>query len=60
MHVNKRDFFQLNFLGSDRWIWKKRSDADSNSDLARVPCYLSKGPLKQDFLGIYVTTFRSS
>ena len=20
-HVNKRDFFQLNFLGSDRWIW---------------------------------------
>ena len=21
LHVNKRDFFQLNFLGSDRWIW---------------------------------------
>ena len=21
LHVNKRDFFQLNFLGSDRWMW---------------------------------------
>ena len=21
LQVNKRDFFQLNFLGSDRWIW---------------------------------------
>ena len=20
-HVNKRDFFQLNWLGSDQWIW---------------------------------------
>ena len=20
-HVNKKDFFQLNWLGSDEWIW---------------------------------------
>ena len=24
---------------------------------ARLPCYLSKGPLKEDFLDIYLTTF---
>ena len=24
---------------------------------ARLPCYLSKGPLKRDFLDIYLTTF---
>ena len=32
-----------------------RSDFNSNS--TRLPCYLSKGPLKRDFLDIYVTIF---
>ena len=27
-----------------------------NSISPHLPCYLSKGPLKQDFLGIYLTT----
>ena len=29
---------------------------DFNSVSARLPCYLSKGPLKRDFLDIYLTT----
>ena len=31
-----------------------------HSGLARLPCCLSKGPLKQDFLDIYLTTFSES
>ena len=30
--------------------------SDLNSPLARLPCYLLKGPLKQDFLDIYIET----
>ena len=30
---------------------------DLNSAWARLLCCLSKGPLKRDFLGIYLTTF---
>ena len=29
--------------------------SDFNSVSARLPCYLSKGPLKRDILDIYVT-----
>ena len=46
LHVNKRDFFQLNFLGSDPWIWERCCDADFNSAWAPLPCCLSKGLLK--------------
>ena len=59
-HVNKRDFFQLNWLGSDQWIWKMSCDADLNSSWARLPCCLWKGPLKRDFLDNYLTTFSES
>ena len=31
--------------------------SDFNSILACLTCYLSKGPLKRDFLDIYLTTF---
>ena len=31
-----------------------------NSAWARLPCCLSKGPVKRDFLGIYLTTFSES
>ena len=58
--INCRDFFKLNFLGSNRWIWSRCCDADFNSTWARLSCYLSKGPLKQDFLDIYLTTFSQS
>ena len=59
-HFNNRDFFQINSLGSDHWIWKSCCDADFNSAWARLPCCLSKGPLKRDFLDIYLTTFSES
>ena len=35
-------------------------DADGNSVWARFPCCLAKGPLKQDFLDIYLTMFSES
>ena len=59
-HFNNREFFQINSLGSDHWIWKSCCDADFNSSCVRVPCCLSKGPLKWDFSDIYLTTFLES
>ena len=47
-HVNKRDFFELNFLASHQQLW------------ARLPYCLSKDPLKRDFLDIYLATFSES
>ena len=35
-------------------------DADFKSSWARLPCCLSKDPLKRDFLDIYLTTFSES
>ena len=55
--VNNRDFFQLNWVGSDHLKAQMCCDGDFNSDLARLPYSLSKRPLKQDFLDIYLTTF---
>ena len=60
LHVNKRDFFQLNCLGSDQWISQRCCDADFNRASERLPCCLSKGPLKLDSLDIYLTTFSES
>ena len=39
-HVNKRDFFQLNWIGSDKWIWSKCSEAVSKvpGNLYRAAC----------------------
>ena len=48
-HVNKRDFFQLNWLGNGQWIWLRCSDGDFNSAYSHLPCCLLKGPLKRDF-----------
>ena len=59
-HVIKQNLFQLNFLGSDRWIWSRCCDAEFNSGWARAPCCLAKGPLKRDFLHIYLFTFSES
>ena len=55
--VNNRDFFQLKWPASDQWSEQRCCDGDFNSDSARLPCCLSKGPLKQNFLDIYLTTF---
>ena len=51
--LNKRDFFQLNWIGSDEWILKRYCDADFNSAWARLPRFLWKVPLKRDFLVIF-------
>ena len=59
-HVNKRDFFEQNFLASDQWKWSGCCDAGFNSVSARLPCCLWKGPIKRDFLDIYLTTFSES
>ena len=40
LHVNKRDFFQFCFLGTDPWVWSRSCDADFNSAWARLPCCL--------------------
>ena len=56
-HVLKRDVFQLNWLGSDQWIWRRCCDGDFNSASAGLPSCLSKDNLKQDFLDIHLTTF---
>ena len=55
--VKNRDFFQLNWLGSDQWIGKMCCDVDFNSASTSLPCCLSKGPLKRDVLDIYLTKF---
>ena len=60
LHVSKRDYFQLNWLGRDQWIWERFCNADFNSACVRVPCCLSKGPLKWDVLDIYLSTFSES
>ena len=59
-HVNTRDFFEHNFVASDQWIWSRCCDADFNSASARLPYCLSKHPLKQKFLDIYLTTISDS
>ena len=59
-HVNKTDLFRINCLGNNQLMWTRCSDTDLNSASARLPCCLSKGPLKRDFLDIYMTTFSES
>ena len=57
LKVTERDFFQLNSLHTDQWIWSRCRSPDFNSVSTRLPCYLSKSPLKRGFLDIYLTTF---
>ena len=59
-HVNNRDFFEHNFVPSDKWIWSRICEADLSSASACVPYFFSKHPLKRDFLDIYLTTFSES
>ena len=59
-HLNKTDFFQLNWLGSAQWQWKRQFVEDMNRAWARLPCCFSKDPQKQNFLDIYLTTFSES
>ena len=54
--INKRHFFQLNFLVSDQWIWSKCCEAVFKSAWEPLPCCLSKGALNWELLDIYLTT----
>ena len=56
-HITKREFLQLNCVHSDQEIWQWCCCWDINSVSASLPCYLSKGPMKGDFLDFYLSTF---
>ena len=56
LHISKTDFFKLNCLHSDQWIWIY-CRSNFNSVSARLPYQLSQGPLKENFLDIYLPTF---
>ena len=55
-HIKNIVFFQLNWLCNDHSMWERCCGVDFISGWALLPCYLSKGPLKQDFWDIYMTT----
>ena len=57
LHITQRDFFNLNYLQRDQQILQRHCRWDFNCVTACLPCYLLKGPLKRDFLVIYLTTF---
>ena len=57
LHLIKTDFFRLNYLQNDHWIWQWCCGSDHNSVWTRLPCCPWKGPLKHDFLDKYLTTF---
>ena len=59
-YVNKRNFFQLNWLGRDQWIWERFCNAEFNGASASALCCLSKGPLKRDLVDIHLITFSES
>ena len=56
LHVTKSNFFQLNYLYSDQWIWYRCSRWDWIKVSACLPCCLSRCRLKRVFLDIYLTT----
>ena len=56
LNITQRGFFNLNFLQRDREIKKRCCRSVLNKFSAHLPRYLSNGPLKGDFLDIYLTT----
>ena len=56
LRVTKSDFFQLNYLHIGQWLWQRCCRWGWISVSVRLPCCLSRDPLKQDFLDIYLTT----
>ena len=59
-YVNKRDFFEHNFVSNGQSIWQICCDPDFNSVCSRLRSCFSKGPLTRDFLEIYISTFSES
>ena len=56
LRIAMKAFFQLICLHSDQYIWWSWCCSDLNNFCSRLPCCLSKGPLKLDFLEILLTT----
>ena len=57
LHIIQRVFSNQNSFHMDQYIWWRCCLSALNSALARLPYYLSKGPLKRVFFGIYLATF---
>ena len=57
LHITETDYFHLNCLHSDHWIWKRVCRSDLKRSSVSLPCCPTKGPLKRHFLDIYLTTF---
>ena len=55
--IIQRGSVNLTCLCRDRLIWWRCCRSDFNNFSARLSCRLSKEPLKQDFLDIYITRF---
>ena len=60
LRVNKKDFLELSWLGSDQRIWKRCCDEDFKSSWEPLPSCFLKGPLERDFWDIYMTIFSES
>ena len=56
LDVTNIDVFQGIYFHSDQWIWQRSCRWDWISVAARLPCCLSRGHLKRDFLDIFVST----
>ena len=57
LDITKTDIFQPNYLQNEHSIWWRCCREDCNSVCAHLPCCLSKGAMKQDFLDLHLTTF---
>ena len=57
LNMTARHFFELNCLHRDHQIPWKWCDSYFNTIWSHLPCCLSKGSLKRNFLDIYLTTF---
>ena len=55
--ITEKDFFQLKYPHGDQYICWTFFGLDFNSVWTHVPCCISKGLQKHDFLDIYLTTF---
>ena len=55
--IIKRDFLEINRIQSHQWILQMWCHSEFSTVWYHLPCWLSKGPLKRDFLDIYLTMF---
>ena len=56
LHIIQREFLNLICLGRDQLVSQRICRSDLNIVSVRLPCYFSKGSLKENFLDIYIAT----